>query len=226
MIRPGSVKICSLRKVEHARFVFDAGADLFGLIFVPGVRRQVTVERAREIVCAVRAIDESAPLAVGVFVDAAAEEINATVRDVGLDLIQLHGVEPPGMMAQLDAPAVKVFRPKPGTDVGEVRQEIERYLGAAIPPVAFLLDGYDAGQHGGSGTRTDWRLAAELAADFPIVLAGGLTPENVGEAVESVAPLAVDVGSGVETDGAKDSAKVSAFAAAAKGRFGCLGGSR
>ena len=215
MIRPGSVKICSLREVEHAQFVLDAGTDLFGLIFVPGVRRQVTVERAHEIVCAVRARGESAPLAVGVFVDAAAEEINATVRDVGLDLIQLHGVEPSEMIAQLDAPVIKVFRPKPGTDVGEVSQEIEQYLRAEVPPVAFLLDGYDTGRHGGSGTRTDWRLAAELAADFPIVLAGGLTPENVGEAVESVAPLAVDVGSGVETDGVKDSAKVSAFVAAA-----------
>jgi len=134
---------------------------------------------------------------------------------VGLDLVQLHGVEPPGMIAQLDSPAIKVFRPKPGTDIGEVSREIELYLRAEVPPVAFLLDGYDAGRLGGSGTRTDWRLAAELAADFPIVLAGGLTPENVGEAVESVAPLAVDVGSGVETDGVKDSAKVSAFVAAA-----------
>ena len=129
------------------------------------------------------------------------------------------------MISQLDAPAIKVFRPKPGTDIGEVRPEIELYLRAEVPPIAFLLDGYDAGQHGGSGTRTDWRLAADLAADFPIVLAGGLTPEIVGEAVERVAPLAVDVGSGVETDGAKDSAKVSAFVAAAKERFAHLSAS-
>ena len=219
MIRPGSVKICSLREVQHAQYVIEAEADLFGLIFVPGAKRRVTVERASEIVAAVRAGSGPTPAAVGVFVDAGHAEINRTIRDVGLNLVQLHGAEPPDIVAMLDAPAIKAIRPNPGASFDDVAPEIERYLASDVPPVAFHLEGYDSGHHGGGGTRADWAMAARLAVRFPIVLAGGLNPENVGDAVRSVSPLAVDVSSGVETDGIKDPAKISAFVATAKEQF-------
>lgn len=225
MIRPGSVKICSLREVEHARHVLDAGADLFGLIFVPGVRRQVSIDRAREIVDAVRSGGKQPPLAVGVFVDASALEINRTVHAVGLDLVQLHGDEPPDLMAHLDAPAIKVMRPMPGMASDDVRAGIDRYARAAGAPLAFHLEGFDAAHHGGEGARADWRLASELAQAFPVILAGGLTPDNVAEAVEMVRPFAVDVSSGVETGGIKDERKIASFVASAKRGFARLAAS-
>src|SRR5687768_11908111 len=127
MLNSGSVKICSLRDVEQARVVLAAGADLFGLNFVPGARRRISVERACEIVSAVRADAKSdAPLAVGVFVDAPVDEVNRTVRAAGLDLAQLHGSEPPELIAKIDAPVIKVFRPRAAADFDAVRTEIER----------------------------------------------------------------------------------------------------
>ena len=219
MIAPGSVKICSLREVEHARFVLDAGADLFGLIFAPAPR-QVTVERARAIVQAVRAgATGDSPLAVGVFVDASADEINSVIHSVGLDLVQLHGSERPELIAELSVPAIKVFRPEPGTPVASVQRDLERFAAAARPPVAFLIEGFHPSQAGGAGVQADWTLAAELAKNWPVVLAGGLSPENVLEAIEVARPIAVDVGSGVETNGVKDPAKIAAFVRNARTAF-------
>jgi len=220
MIMPGSIKICSLREVEHARFVLDAGADLFGLIFVPGVRRMVSPERAREIVEAVRTDRSSKnPRAVGVFVDATANQINRITRLVGLDIVQLHGHEPPNLLSQLDAPAIKAVRPGLGASVTDVESIIRRFGNAAHPPIAYLVDGYHESHHGGEGVRADWSLAADLATRWPLMLAGGLTPDNVSDAISAVRPLGVDVSSGVETDGIKDTNKIGAFVANARSGF-------
>ncbi len=219
MIAPGSVKICSLREVEHARYVIDAGADLFGLIFAPA-RRQVTVERARNIVQAVRAgASGDSPRAVGVFVDASADEINSVIQTVGLDLVQLHGSERPELIAELSVPAIKVFRPEPGTSVATVQRDLERFAAAARPPVAFLIEGFHPSQAGGAGVRADWLLVSKLAREWPIVLAGGLSPDSVAEAIEAVRSIAVDVGSGVETNGVKDPAMIAAFVQNARTAF-------
>lgn len=219
LIRPGSVKICSLREVEHARYVLDAGADLFGLIFAPA-RRQVTTERAREIVDAVRRdAGDVPPLAVGVFVDATVAEIQSIVQATGIDLVQLHGSEPPELVAALSVPAVKVLRPVPGAVARDVYCEIERFAKAAVAPVAYLLEGYHATHAGGAGVKADWSLVAELARSWPIILAGGLDPANVKTAIDTVHPLGVDVGSGVETDGIKDAAKIGEFVRSARAEF-------
>jgi phosphoribosylanthranilate isomerase len=219
VIAPGSVKICSLREIEHAQYVINAGADMFGLIFVPGVRRQVTVERGAEIAAAVRSrANGQSPRAVGVFVDASPEEINRTARLAGLDLAQLQGNEPPEMLSEIDLPVIRAIRPRPDQTVADVRIVLESYLRASRPPVAFHFEGISAG-HGGEGARADWELVGELARDYPVILAGGLSPENVAGAIAAVRPIGVDVSSGVETDGVKDPAKIAAFARAARSSF-------
>jgi phosphoribosylanthranilate isomerase len=205
--------------------VVDAGADLFGMIFAPA-RRQVTTERAREIVDAVRSARGSqSPLAVGVFVDADAEQINELIHFVGLDLVQLHGTEHPELIAKLDAPAVKAIRPAPNTSLAEVRRDLDRYADAECSPIAFLIDGFHPGLHGGTGARADWGIAADLAPEWPLILAGGLTPENIAEAIGVVGPIAVDVSGGVETDGVKDPAKIASFVAKARDGFAMAAGS-
>lgn len=220
-IRPGNVKLCSLREPVHAHWAAASGADLFGLIFVPGVRRRVSHEIAREIVATARSQHGSQLRAVGVFVDASPDEINQTATSVGLNLAQLHGQEPAELIAEVRIPVVKALRPHPGQALDEVLALADRYLSAPVPPVALLVDGYHASHHGGEGLRADWVLAAELASRYPLILAGGLDADNVADAIQAVRPLAVDVSSGVESDGIKDPAKMAAFVRNAKTAF-CL----
>jgi len=218
-IRPGSVKICSLREPDHGRLVVEAGADLFGLIFAPA-RRQVSVERAAEIVQeARRASSSRSILAVGVFVDSAVGEIEEVVARTGIDLVQLHGDCTPELITSLGVPAVRALRIPTGSTATEIERELDRYAAAPRPPVAFFIDGYREGTHGGQGVRADWALAADLATRWSIMLAGGLAPENVGEAIGAVEPLSVDVSSGVETDGVKDEGKIRLFVDMAKAAF-------
>lgn len=208
----GTVKICSLREVEHSAFVVEARADLFGLIFVPGVRREVTPERGRDIVQAVAAVTTSRkPAATGVFVDASVEEINRIAALVGLDFAQLHGNESPEALDQISVPSIKAIRPAPGDTIEGLLARMDRFANAARPPAAFLIDGFNRASHGGDGTQADWAVAAALAARFPVMLAGGLSPENVADAIAHVRPLGVDVSSGVETGGVKDQRKIGEF---------------
>ena len=218
---PGSgvVKVCGLREPVHAAAAAAAGADLLGFIFAPA-RRQVTPDIARA--CGEAAREEAGDrrvLTVGVFVDASAEEMNAAAEVAGLDLLQLHGQEAPEVLELLARPVVKAVRPPSGTRSEEVRALAQRYRAGSVPVVAFLLDGYDPTAAGGEGISADWRLAGALAADLPLFLAGGLTPDNVTDAIAAVGPLAVDVSSGVETEGVKDVAKIAAFVRAAKRAF-------
>ena len=153
---------------------------------------------------------------MGVFVDAPAAEINAVVRAAGLELVQLHGDEPPSLLSEISCPVIKAVRPRLGTPAAHVESQFEQFAAVANAPVLYLVDGYAPGVAGGAGARADWDLAARLAADWPVMLAGGLDPDNVGEAVRAVRPVAVDVSSGVETDGVKDPAKMNAFIASAR----------
>ena len=203
------VKICGVRTPEAARVIAAAGADLMGLIFAPA-RRQVTVEAAREIVAAARE-SERAPLVVGVFVNESPERMAEVAEAVGLDLVQLSGDEAPDVIAALPVPSLKVLRLPAGTPAGVALREAARYLDAPVSPAALLLDTHVAGSYGGNGVVGDWELAAELARELPLLLAGGLQPEIVADAVSRVQPLGVDVSSGVETGGEKDHAKIRAF---------------
>jgi phosphoribosylanthranilate isomerase len=198
------VKICGLRDLANAQIAADAGADFVGFNFAP-VRRYVSPDTAREIVRELPASVQK----VGLFVNEDPATIRAIVRGCGLDYAQLCGDESPEFCRDLGVPAVKSLR----VQGPEIAAEVARYA----DHVAWcILDGYRPNAYGGTGTTFDWSLARELAGQFPIMVAGGLTPENVAAAIELVAPWGVDVSSGVETDGVKDPVKIVAFLEAAR----------
>jgi phosphoribosylanthranilate isomerase len=159
-----------------------------------------------------RLLERKRPLTVGVFAGQDLETVNAIADECGLDLVQLSGGESWQDCLLIARQVIKVVHVEPGATATDVLSRIE--VGTAV---ACLLDTASEGAYGGSGRTMDWALAQEVASRLPIVLAGGLTPENVGEAVRTVRPWGVDVSSGVETRGAKDLSKVRAFVQAAKG---------
>ncbi|MGH2561056.1 MAG: phosphoribosylanthranilate isomerase [Thermomicrobiales bacterium] len=218
-LAPGSVKICGLRTPKHAGAAALAGADLIGFVFADDRRRVTPDEAAASIKAARMAAGCRRLIAVGVFVNESAETINAVVETAGLDLVQLQGDEDPGMIGELSRPVVKALRLPPGGTVRDAEETIARYQDTRNSPVAYLIDGYDPSHYGGQGVRADWDLAKELAHGHPVMLAGGLDGVNVGQAIRHVQPHGVDVSSGVEIDGVKDIAKITAFVDAAKSEF-------
>jgi phosphoribosylanthranilate isomerase len=208
------VKICGITNVEDARVATSAGADLLGFVFYAKSPRYIEPARASDIVAALRAEDCTSKM-VGVFVNEPAEFVRATIESVQLDLVQLHGTEPASMVSELSPRACKSLRPR---DEDEARTAVAEYRSAAHGNVpAFIVDAYDPKQFGGTGARADWDIAAVIARQFPMLLAGGLNSENVVDAIRIVQPWGVDVSSGVERGpGLKDHAKVRAFIAKAK----------
>jgi phosphoribosylanthranilate isomerase len=240
------VKVCGCRSVEVALAAAEAGADFIGLMFAPMSRRRIDLEDASEIVRALgtpladleqvtpppvyrgedpglrswfehgsaalgRLLERKRPLTVGVFAGNDPDEINEIVDECGIDLIQLSGGEPWGSCLLMNRQVIKALHIRDEDDAASAMARME--AGSAM---AVLLDRADLTAFGGMGRSLDWRVATEIAAAMPVWLAGGLTPENVEDAVRTVRPWAVDVSSGVETDGAKDISKVRAFIAAAK----------
>lgn len=195
------VKICGVTAPAVARLAAVAGADAVGLVFAES-RRRVTVAQAGQIVAALPPF----VAAVGVFVDAPVEEVLSVAHGIPLDVVQLHGEEPPEEVAALRAQGLRVVK---AVRVGD-RLDAE-VLGRYRAAAAVLLDTRAAGAAGGTGRPFDWTLVRGLSERVPLVLSGGLTPENVTEALEIVRPYAVDVSSGVETDGRKDPEKIRAF---------------
>ena len=219
------VKICGVSDVAHARAAAALGADLVGMVFAPS-SRQVTIGQAKRIAAGLRKgkaclpasagvaeveaeLKRRRPLLVGVFADQDVDTINAICAECGLDLVQLSGSERWEMCALISRPVLKCMKVREGESAAQVMDQAEE--GGIV-----LLDPYVAGTYGGTGRTLDWNVAAAVAQATPTVLAGGLTPENVAEAVRTVRPWAVDVSSGVETDGVKDVEKIRAFIAAAK----------
>jgi phosphoribosylanthranilate isomerase len=198
------VKICGITRIEDALAAAAAGADAIGLVFAAASPRCVTPAQA----CALCAVLPPFVTAVGLFVDAPAAEVRAVLGQVPLDLLQFHGSEPAQACRGFGRPYIKAIHMKDGLDVGV---EAGRYPDAA----GLLLDVYHPRLAGGSGERFDWtRVPRDLGR--PLVLAGGLTPDNVAQAVRQVRPYAVDVSSGVEqAKGIKDAAKIAAFVDAA-----------
>lgn len=198
------VKICGVTTVQDVELCVEAGADAIGLNFFARSPRYVDVGTARRLVEAIA----GRALAVGVFVDASYDEIADLEARTGIGCVQLHGAEPPELLARLLPHAYKAVRVRDASSLEEAR----RFGGEHI-----LLDAYVPGQPGGTGARFDWALAAELAGERYVTLAGGLEPGNVAEAVARVRPFCVDVASGVEhAPGRKDPGKVRAFIEAAK----------
>jgi phosphoribosylanthranilate isomerase len=197
------IKICGLTRLDDALAAARLGADALGFNFWPRSRRFVPPDAAGAIVRRLPA----GVAAFGVFVDPTREEVLAAVAASGVGVVQLHGDEPPALCASLPFPVVKAIRVESSASLAQL---------ASYEVRAFLLDAPSAG-YGGSGRTFDWALAAEVARELPVLLAGGLAPENVAEAVRTVRPLAVDVASGVESaPGVKDLARVASFIRAAK----------
>ena len=194
------IKICGIKTVEDALAAMDAGADLIGFNFYRKSPRYISVGQCRDVMSVMRQYGQLAY--VGVFVNASVEEIRATMETAALTLAQLHGDETSEMVQALDGKAFKAFRGVPDRLNGFAREDAP----------ALLVDASVKGAYGGTGITADWRSAAELAKQIPLLLAGGLTPENVADAVRQVRPWGVDVASGVESaPGKKDPAKMKAF---------------
>jgi phosphoribosylanthranilate isomerase len=199
------IKICGIKTVTDALAAMDAGADLIGFNFYPKSPRYIDVGRCRDIMSVMRRYGHITY--VGVFVNTSTATIHATMETCGLSLAQLHGDETSEMLSELNGKAFKAFRGTPANINGFER--------IGIP--AFLVDASVKGLYGGSGVTADWNGAAELAKKYPLLLAGGLTPENVAEAVRQVRPWGVDVASGVEASvGLKDASKMKAFVKAVR----------
>ena len=195
------IKICGITNLEDALLAAELGADALGFIFFPQSPRKVAPETAREIIAQLPPFVAS----VGVFVDEAAAVVQDLAASLGLDWVQLHGQESPEYCRNLGRRVIKGFRIK---DENSLR-ELEPYRDAVQ---AFLLDTYKKGQVGGTGEVFDWYLAREAKKFGQIILAGGLTPENVAQAIAAARPQAVDAASGTEAEpGRKDPAKLRAF---------------
>ncbi len=199
-------KICGITRVEDALAAAEAGADAIGLVFYPASPRAVGVQQARAIIAALPPFVTT----VGLFVNASRCEINETLDAVPLDVLQFHGDESPESCDGFHRPWYKALRVQSAEDV---RREAARYSGAS----AILLDAYVAGVPGGTGEVFDWSLIPSDLA-LPLILAGGLTPANVQQAIAQVRPYAVDVSGGVESSkGIKDAAKVREFVRLTRG---------
>jgi phosphoribosylanthranilate isomerase len=194
------VKICGITRAEDGVAAALAGADAIGLVFYAASPRAVGVASARQIVAALPPFVS----VVALFVDAEPDLVRRVLEQVHIDLLQFHGDESPEQCAAFQRPYVKALRMQAGTDV---RAHAARYATAA----GLLLDAYLPGMPGGTGQAFDWQwIPAGL--DRPIILAGGLRPDNVAEAVRAAHPYAVDVSGGVEAaKGIKDPDKIAAF---------------
>jgi len=201
---PVRVKICGITNAADALVAVAAGADALGFVFVPGTKRAVVAGDVRVI---------ASPLPpfvarVGLFVNTSADEIAETIAEAQLDTIQLHGEESPEFAAAFmgRVRVLKAFRIRDAASLDLVPS----YFAACH---AVLLDAFDSAGHGGTGARFDWSLAERIRAlPKPVIIAGGLRPDNVADAVERFAPFAVDVSSGVEASpGRKDAVKVREF---------------
>jgi phosphoribosylanthranilate isomerase len=199
------VKICGITNVADGLAAAEAGADMIGLMFYDRSPRHVSFEQAAEISHALSPFI----VKVGVFVNPDEDTVMRAIGDCGVTLLQFHGEETPEFCTQFGVMSMKAFRIRDADSL------------LALPNYAtdaFLLDAYSPDAHGGTGAKFNWDLAITAKQQGrPIFLAGGLTPENVGAAVQQVQPFGVDVSSGVETaPGKKDAAKVRAFIQAAK----------
>ncbi|MEE2827079.1 MAG: phosphoribosylanthranilate isomerase [Planctomycetota bacterium] len=206
-------KICGVTSLEDARAAIELGADAIGLNFYRSSRRFVNPELAREIS---RDIQPGKALRVGVFVNMPVDEVLETVKQVGLDVVQFHGDETIDMIEPMGLPVIRAIR------LGEQassEKEISQWIAHGVG--AILLDADAGNEYGGTGKTIDWQKAGHISCEVPLILAGGLTPENVGRAISEARPDAVDVASGVEGQaGGKDLGLMREFIRNAREAFG------
>lgn len=205
------IKICGIKTLKDALAAIEAGADYLGFNFYPKSVRFIEKESCAKITSVLKKEHPQIRL-VGVFVNSPMDEVKNILETCHLDLAQLHGDEAPEMLESLNGKAFKAIR----LTSESAETSVYPFLKSALLP-AMLVDAAVKGVYGGSGVTADWSAAAELAKKYPLLLAGGLTPENVADAVRQVKPWGVDVASGVESAaGEKDASKMSAFVKAVK----------
>jgi phosphoribosylanthranilate isomerase len=206
------IKICGITEPSQAVAAAEAGADYIGIVMAPS-KRQVDVERAKEIVAALKG---SRAIPVGVFVNTPADEINRIAKYCNFDRIQLSGDEPWEFVKKLNRPAIKAVKVSTEHTGERLLSELSGGYKKADYYFLPLLDCAVNGSYGGSGKSFDWAIARKATEKYRFVLAGGLTPENVGGAIASARPWAVDVSSGVESNGKKSIDKIKGFIAAVR----------
>ncbi|MBI5042660.1 MAG: phosphoribosylanthranilate isomerase [Nitrospirae bacterium] len=200
------VKICGITNLDDALFASEAGADALGFVFYKKSPRHIEPEKARDI------IKRLPPFAttVGVFADQTEAEIKGIIAETNIDIVQLHGEEPPEFCERLNKRVIKAIRVRSMESLAEVK---------TYKACALLLDTYDKNLKGGTGRIFNWEIAREAKIFNKIIIAGGLTPENVADAIKVAQPYAVDVSSGVEKEkGIKDHQKIKMFIKKAKQR--------
>lgn len=193
------IKICGITNLNDAFLALDLGADALGFVFYRHSKRYISSEDAYGI------ISELPPFVktVGVFVNQSVEELKSMKREIGFDLFQLHGDEEPDYCRELGNSVIKAMRVKDNINQDDID---------SFPVQAFLFDAYSTGDFGGTGTSFNWELLKGIALQKSVILSGGLTCENVAEAIDIVNPYAVDVSSGVEDyPGKKNPVKLKAF---------------
>lgn len=224
------IKICGITNIADATAAADAGADAIGLNFYEKSSRCVSVDQAREVIGSFGSLK---PVCVGVFVNSPATNIQKTVLHTGISAIQLHGDETPADVAQLAAarlapdfsrpPKIIRARRMVPTGVAEIGTDLNACRSAGVRLAAVLVDAASPGRYGGTGETVSWNGLADFRRwlpNVPLILAGGLTPDNVAQAIRIVRPDGVDVASGVESSpGKKDPAKLRDFIAAARAAF-------
>ena len=207
------IKICGVQQLSDALMAAEAGADFLGMVFVPHRRRRLDGDSGRGIVAGLKAQKPLSMLTVGLFADQPLSEVNHLVRHCGLDLVQLCGQEPLEYCGQIEVPVIKVVHVPGSLSPGNAVPALAARM-AEINRQGHMitLDRQVEGLQGGTGQVFSWDVAEKLSREgFNFLLAGGLTPENVGVAVRTADPWGVDVSSGVETSGVKDVKKIRAF---------------
>jgi phosphoribosylanthranilate isomerase len=204
------VKICGLSEIEHAMIAAEAGANFLGMVFASSPR-QITPEKAIIIVDAIREL-ESRPVMVGVFVNETVQEVNRIAEQCRLDWVQLSGDETWQYCRDIDFPIIKVIHVTQDKTTEDIISEVEAkyHVGLKYDPI-ILLDSKVKDLYGGSGNTFNWQVAEAVSEIFPVIVAGGLTPENVGQCISKVRPWGVDTSSGVEIDHMKSPEKIRAF---------------
>jgi phosphoribosylanthranilate isomerase len=209
------VKICGITETTQAVAAAEAGADYLGLVFAPS-RRQTVPEKAAEIVQTVHSL-QNHPAMVGVFVNSSAAEVNSIAEECHLDWVQLSGDESWEYCQDMKKPVIKAIHVFVHSSAQDIVEEVEKgYSSLAKENLICLLDTHVKNARGGTGRKFDWQMAREVSAKFPVMIAGGLLPENVGLLVKEVHPWGLDVSSGVETGGRKDIRKIRDFIRLAK----------
>jgi len=208
MRRP-RVKICGLREEEHVAAAAGAGADYIGFVFAPS-RRQVTPERGRQLVNVLQGCSNH-PQVVGVFVNEPVSMVNDVADYCGLDAVQLSGDEDAAYALLVERPVICTVHVRSGMTAADVERVVCRAYDLRHSSGLVLLDTGTRGTFGGTGLTFDWDIAREVSLHHQVLVAGGLTPSNVGELISYAHPFGVDVSSGVERDGRKDTSLIQAF---------------